>query len=179
MDADDAESLIERIPKGDLEALEGLYQDFFHVVYSYSLLLLRNKAQAEDNAQDVFLRIWTKGSTYRPGGNPKAWMLGITRNLAYDRLRRSARETSMDSLPEDALISGQKSQTQTIDRIDLQNALNTLDLTDRQIVLLKAVAGLPAIEVSKLLGLPPSTVHWRYRRSLKQLAAIIPAGGLL
>ena len=179
MDNRDMESLISRIPNGDLEALEGLYQDFYHAVYSYSLLLLRSKAQAEDNAQDVFMRIWAKGSTYRPGGSPNAWIMGITRNLAYDRLRRSARETSIDSLPEDALISGHKSQTQTIERIDLQNALNTLDFEDRQIVLLKAVAGLPAKDVSKLLDIPPSTVHWRYRRSLKLLAAIIPAGGVL
>jgi RNA polymerase sigma-70 factor, ECF subfamily len=170
MDIKVMEALLARIPNGDLEALEGLYRDFNHAVYSYSLLLLRDREQAEDNAQDVFLRIWEKASTYRSGGNPKAWIMGITRNSALDRLRKSSREISLDGLPEDELAMAGRMESQTADRIDIRHALSTLQPQDRQIVLLKAVAGLPAKDVGRLLGLPPSTVHWRYQRSLKRLA---------
>ena len=178
MDNRDMESLISRIPNGDLEALEGLYQDYHHAVYAYSLLLLHNQTQAEDHAQDVFLRIWEKASTYQIGGSPKAWIMSMTRNLAFDRLRRSTWETSIDDVAEDDLSTGNETGHQTEERIDLQNALSALAFQDRQIVLLKAVAGLPAKEISQLLGIPPSTVHWRYHRSLRLLADRLK-GGLL
>lgn len=169
----DLESLITRLPDGDLEALEALYREFHHAVYSYSLLILHNRDLAEDNTQDVFMRIWDKRSTYRPGGNPRAWMMSIAHNLACDRLRRSAREVSLDELPDAAPAADSRVLLQSIERLDLQSALNTLAQDTRQIVLLKAVAGLPARDVGQLLGLPPSTVQWRYRRALKSLAELL------
>jgi RNA polymerase sigma-70 factor (ECF subfamily) len=177
MERMDLEALIARIPNGDLEALEGLYRDFHHAVYSYSRLILRDRAQAEDNAQDVFLRIWAKASTYRPGGSPKAWILGIARNCAVDRIRRDGRETGFEDLPEEVLASGERLEEHAVERIDLQEALAVLDPEDRRIVLLKAVAGLPAKDVARMVGLPPSTVHWRYRRALDRLADRLHEGG--
>jgi RNA polymerase sigma-70 factor (ECF subfamily) len=100
----------------------------------------------------------------------------MTRNLAFDRLRRSAWETSIDDVAEDDLSIRSETGHQTEERIDLQNALNALAFQDRQIVMLKAVAGLPAKEISQLLGIPPSTVHWRYHRSLKLLADRLKGG---
>lgn len=173
MDKNDLEALITRLPDGDLEALESLYREFHHAVYSYSLLLLHSHDQAEDNAQDVFLRIWQKGSTFRLGGNPKAWIMSITHNLAYDRLRKSAKEVSLDVLSNAVPAAENRTQWRSIERLDLQSALQTLALDVRQIVLLKAVAGLSAKEVGHLLGLPPSTVQWRYRRALKVLADLL------
>jgi RNA polymerase sigma-70 factor, ECF subfamily len=170
MDEKDLESLITRLPKGDLEALEALYREFHHAVYSYSLLILHSQDLAEDNTQDVFMRIWDKSSTYRPGGNPKAWMMSITHNLAYDRFHRNAREVSLDELSNAASAADNRSQLHSIERLDLQTALKALTFDDRQIVLLKAIAGLPAKNVGQLLGLPPSTVQWRYHRALKLLA---------
>ncbi len=171
------EALIERIPNGDLEALEGLYRDFHHAVYSYSRLILHDNAQAEDNAQDVFLKIWSKASTYRTGGNPKAWIMGIARNCAVDRIRRTGKESGFDEFPEERLASGERVEEQVVERVDLQEALAILDPEDRRIVLLKAVAGLPAKDVARMVGLPPSTVHWRYRRALDRLADKLLEGG--
>lgn len=176
MDQTDLEALIARVPDGDLEALEGLYRDLHHAVFSYSLLLLRDRAQAEDNAQDVFLKVWAKASTYRPGGSPKAWILGIARHAALDRLRASGRETGIDEVPEDAFSAEDPRMEGAAERTDLQGALRTLPPQDRRIVLLKAVAGLPAREVARLTGLPPSTVAWRYRRALARLGALLEEG---
>jgi RNA polymerase sigma factor (sigma-70 family) len=170
MDNDDLESLLIRLPQGDLEALEALYQEFYHAIYAYSLLLLKNREHAQDNAQDVFLRIWEKSSTYRSGGNPKAWMMSIAHNLAADRFRRSSRESSLDDLPADWPDSGPLPEQPAADHLDLETALHKLAAEDRKIVLLKAVAGLPSIAVSRLLKIAPSTVHWRYRRALRLLA---------
>ncbi len=170
MDNREMESLVLRIPNGDLEALEGLYREFHHAVHSYSLLILRDRATADDNAQDVFLQVWAKAATYRPGGNPRAWILRIARNLAIDRIRKSAREIGVDEVPEESLPAEDRTESRTADRLDLLGALDILEPRDRQVVLLRAVAELPLKEVARLSGLPVSTVHWRYRRSLRRLA---------
>jgi RNA polymerase sigma-70 factor (ECF subfamily) len=167
------EDLMSKITDGDLEALEGLYRDFHHAVFAYSLQLLRDRTQAEDNAQDVFLQVWAKSSTYKPGSGPKAWIMRITHNLAIDRMRRSSREISTEELPEETWTTDEGIEHQTAARIDLQAVLEALEPKDRQIVLLKAVAGLPLKTVSQLAGLPLSTVHWRYRRALRLLSALI------
>lgn len=173
MKPQDMEEFIERLPAGDLEALESLYRDFHHAVFSFSLSILRDRALAEDNAQDVFLRVLAKASSYRRGGNPKSWIMGIAHNLALDRLRRTSRETGIDDVPEDALVDVDPASRKSEEQIDLWHALESLDPADRQIVLLKALAELPAKDVGRLLGMPPSTVHWRYRRSLKRLATLM------
>jgi len=176
MDQNAMEALIARMPDGDLEALEGLYRDFHHAVFSYSLLLLRDRPQAEDNAQDVFLKVWAKASTYRPDGSPKAWILAIARNAALDRMRAADRETGIDELPEDVFSSPDPQVEGTLDRTDLRRALSTLSPEDRRIVVLKAVAGLPAKDVARMTGIPPSTVAWRYRRALAKLAPLLEEG---
>lgn len=173
MDTHRMEALMIKIADGDLEALEGLYQEFHHAVFSYSLHLLHNRAMAEDNAQDVFLQIWAKSSTYKPGSGPTSWIMRITHNFAIDRMRRLGREISYEELPEDGWEAGESIEQQTAERIDLQNVLEILEPKDREIVLLKAVSGLPFKTVSQMAGLPLSTVHWRYRRALRLLSVSI------
>ena len=162
MDTQMMEALMIKIADGDLEALEGLYRDFHHAIFAYSLHLLHDWTQAEDNAQDVFLQIWAKSSTYKTGSGPTGWMM-----------RRLRREISYEELPEEEWEVGESVEQQTAERIDLQTVLDILEPKDRQIVLLKAVAGLPLKAVGQLAGLPLSTVHWRYRRALRLLSAKI------
>src|SRR6185295_19185296 len=51
--------------------------------------ILRDRAEAEDTLQDVFLRVWQRADTYNPVfGTPVAWLVRISRNRAIDRLRR-------------------------------------------------------------------------------------------
>ena len=177
MDPRSMETLIARLPDGDLEALEGLYRDFHPAVLSYSRLLLRNAAEAEDNAQDTFLKVWAKAATYRSGGSPKAWILGIARNGAVDRLRRTGREIPVDDVAEDEpAFAEDRSAARTAEALDLQAALRILEPADRKIVLLRAVAGLTLQETARMAGLPTSTVHWRYRRALKALGARLAEG---
>ena len=173
MDTHVLENLVLKISNGDLEALEGLYRDYRHAVFTYSLHLLRDRSQAEDNTQDVFLQIWSKASTYRTGSNPAAWIMRMTHNMAIDRYRRSTRLVCFEELPDNESLMGASDEDRIADRIDLQTVLGMLEPKDRQIVLLKAVAGLPLKSVSQLAELPLSTVHWRYRRALRLLSKLI------
>lgn len=165
-----AESLLGAIGDGDMAALEQLYRELRVPVYAVALAITADRNLAEDISQEVFVRVHRHARTYRPGSRPRAWVLAIARNLAFDVLRRRRRElpaeepashetTGVSFLGDDA----------TLARLELTAALLELGVTERQIVVLHDVAGLTHAEIASGLGLPPGTVRWKYRLALAHL----------
>lgn len=85
------EALIGGIAAGSREDLAELYRRTRAAVYGLALSYLKNGAEAEDVAQDTFVKVWAAAPSYRPQGKPMAWLLTIARNLAMGRLRSAAR----------------------------------------------------------------------------------------
>lgn len=85
------EALIGGIAAGSREDLAELYRRTRAAVYGLALSYLKNGAEAEDVAQDTFVKVWAAAPSYRPQGKPMAWLLTIARNLALGRLRSAAR----------------------------------------------------------------------------------------
>lgn len=96
-----------------------------------------------------------------------AWILTITRNLAYQRLRRAKRETAAEDIPEEADHAILSEETEN--KMILETALKTLGEEERQIVMLHAVSGLKHREIAALLGLSLPTTLSRYHRALAKL----------
>lgn len=159
------EDLLRRVSNGEIEALHEIYKEMRVPVFAVALAILRNHYLAEDIQQETFLRLYDRANQYKMGTNPKAWILSIARNLAYDRLRQTIRhnhadlEDSTKADPDPALL-----------RLELTDALGQLEETDRLIIIMHVIAGFKHHEISKELGLPPGTVRWRYRCSLSKLA---------
>jgi RNA polymerase sigma-70 factor (ECF subfamily) len=162
MDIDDQ---LRRVSNGEIEALHEIYNEMRVPVFAVALAIVRNQYLAEDIQQETFLKLYEKANQYKTGTNPKAWILSITRNLAYDRLRQTIRqshteiEDSTKAEPDPALL-----------RLELMDALEQLEETDRLIITMHVIAGFKHHEIGKELGLPSGTVRWRYRRSLSMLA---------
>src|SRR5262245_56518248 len=85
--------LLQRIIARDTAALAGLYDAHSRLLFSLILRIVRNRAEAEDILQEVFVRVWTRAELYDPRrGSPKPWLVRLARNYAIDRLRaRSVR----------------------------------------------------------------------------------------
>ena len=82
-----------RMAAGEAEAFEEIYRGTRGAVYGFALSLLKNAHDAEDVAQEVYLRLCADPKRYREEGKPMAYLLRLTRNLCYDRLRaRQLRE---------------------------------------------------------------------------------------
>ena len=161
------EALLESIAKGDQDALAALYDHARGPVYGLALSYLKNGHDADDVAQDTFVRIWEKAPLYRPQGSPMAWILTITRNLAYERLRRGKRETAVEDIPEEADTAQLSEQTEN--RMILDTAIKILNEEERQIVMLHAVSGLKHREIAAMTGMSLSGVLSKYYRALKKL----------
>ena len=166
------DALLRSIAQGDRDALRQLYIAAAPRLFGYALSILRSRPEAEDILQDTFLKIGEKAGSYTSQGKPIAWMLAITRNLCYMRLRSQKGSLSLEEDPLANLPA--PSQLEFLEsRLVLKGALLALGLMERQIVLLHAVCGFKHREIASFLGLPLSTVLSKYSRSLKKLRAYL------
>src|SRR3954454_18543043 len=80
-----------RVAAGDRAALRTVYQDTSAKLFGVCLRILRDRSEAEDVLQEVFVTVWRKATSFDPGrASPITWMVAIARNRAIDRLRSSA-----------------------------------------------------------------------------------------
>ena len=160
------EALFWRIAQGDREAFCDLYETCRGAVYGYALSLLRRADDAEDAAQDTFLRIRAAAHLYEPQGKPMAWILTITKNVCLMQLRRRRHEAA---LPDGNRAADLGRIDDREDRIVLETAFSVLSEEECRIIMLHAVSGVKHREIARLLELPLATVLSKYRRGLAKL----------
>lgn len=151
------------IVDGDIAALEQLYVELRVPVFAAALAISGDRSVAEDVLQETFVRVYSHAHTFRPGSAARAWVVTIARNLAFDALRRRAREVA--SGRPDGRVDARASP------LELIETLLELEPAERQIVALHDVAGLTHAEIARELGLPAGTVRWKYRVALGRLRA--------
>lgn len=166
-----AELLIKRIAQGDRDALAELYSACRVSVYGFAMSILKEKTDAEDVLQEVFVRVWQSAPGYRAQGKPMAWLLTIARNLSNDAVRGRNR---LSPLSEELPTEGGSERSD--DRIVLDAAMSVLAKDERQIVMLHAVSGMRHREIAQILSMPLSTVLSKYSRATKKLQKEIRGG---
>ncbi len=170
--AHELDELLLRTGQGDRDAFARLYSLTRGAVYALALSMLQDAHEAQDIAQDAFVRVWESAPGYRTQGSPMAWLLTIARNLARSRLRQRGRQTTLDEEVWNA-IPADTSDITPEDRAVLQQSLARLGAEERQVILLHAVTGLKHREIALLLEQPLSTVLSKYHRGLNKLKALM------
>lgn len=161
------ENLIIRMAGHDGDAFRELYHQTSGIVYGFAMSILRNKHDAEDVMHDAFIKIYQSAVTYKPSGNPMAWILTIVRNLALNKIR--AGKVCEDLSEYDDLTEGLNDSDAVLDRMVLETAMNVLDAEERQIVILHAMTGFKHREIAEILDLPTGTIMSKYNRALKKM----------
>ena len=161
------DSLLEKIAKNDTNALEELYNLTSSSVYAYALSLIKNTDEAKDVMHDAFLNLYKNANTYNSVGKPMAWILTITKNLCFMKIREMKKfsDDSQDYLTNNCHINTGSPE----DKILIESVLNELNELDRQIVVLHSVSGFKHREIAQHLGLPLSTVLSKYARAISKL----------
>ena len=168
------ENLIARISVGDADAFRQLYEATKSSVYGLALSFLKNRNDAEDVMHDTYLRVFDAAAEYQPMGKPAAWLLRITRNLCMNKLR----ETHRDAPEDESLPDARRHEEAAENRLIVDAALEQLGDSEREIILLHAVAGYKHREIASELELPLSTVLSRYHRTLKKLKSYLQSKGV-
>ena len=157
---------VDQARTGDEDALRLLYLVFADDLYGCVLAIVRDVHDAEDVTSEVFARLPRALASYRPGPAPfAAWLLRVGRNAALDHLR--ARRTvpianvrTPDTPAED--IGRERLQA-------LRSALEALPADQRQVMLLRLVAGLSPAEVAARMDRSEDAVHALQHRARRRL----------
>lgn len=169
MDNQRLSQLFSRMP--DREAFSQIYEILKQPVYTICLRILRNRETAEDVCQDVFVKLYTAppDPSLR---NLSAWVFRMTRNLAIDTLRNQQVRNSTP--PEEEISVFPDWDT----RLDLEAAISSLTLPEREVLTLHINAGLTFSQIAVITGSSLPSVYRTYRRSLKRLRNILIGGTL-
>src|SRR5947207_5985436 len=166
---DDAD-LVGRLRAGDPRAFEDLVRIHQHRVFGVALRMLGSRAEAEDIAQEVFLRVHRAMRDFRGEARLSTWLYGIASNLCLNRLASSERkrmrydDDAVMLAPSDAVDA-----TATLERGELEVALRQAiaELPDerRIVIVLRDIEGLSYDQIAQALDIEPGTVRSRLHRA--------------
>ncbi len=162
------ENIIYKIAQGDKSAFEKLYYLTDKAVFGFALSIVKNKYDAEDIMQDTYLQIRRYAGSYKAQNTPMAWILTITKHLAFAKLKQPS-NTQVDIETQFSLADSANTVEEIENSIVLKTLLNTLTDEERRVVILHAQTGMKHREIADILSLPLSTVLSRYNRALKKM----------
>ncbi|HEV8489378.1 MAG TPA: sigma-70 family RNA polymerase sigma factor [Candidatus Limnocylindrales bacterium] len=172
---EDAE-LIERARKGEVMAYEELVRRYQDVAIRAAHVIAPD-GDAEDAAQEAFVKAWAALSRFRSGSPFRPWLLRIVTNEARNRRRSAGRRTGLalraaeDRPLGDAAPSPESAVLAYETRAALVAALNRLRDDDREVIGARYFLDLSEAETADALGIPPGTVKSRLSRALGRLRA--------
>lgn len=181
--------LIRRVQAGETEAFEDLVRAHEKTVYNLALRMTGNLQDAEDMAQEAFLKAYRSLEEFRGESKFSVWLYRIVSNVCLDHLRRQSRRPSVSLTVEDdggeqpqwdvpdESLSPERLLEQKLTREAVQKGLARLPEEQRQILLLREIKGLRYEEIGGILDLEPGTVKSRIFRARKRLCAFLLEDG--
>ncbi len=173
--------LMLRVKGGDIAAFEEIVEIHQHAVIGTVAKMLGNANDAEDIAQQVFIRVWKSAARYQVSAKFTTWMFTITRNLVFNEMRRRKRKpvVSMDEREEEYNLIAKDESTATPDQQVLENelvkaiddAIQSLPEKQRLAVILRRYEDRSYEEIAEILSMSLSAVKsllFRARGQLKE-----------
>lgn len=145
--------------------LEDIFRAHEREVFAYFLRLLGNRQDAEELAQETFVRACSASLRFRGDSSVRTWLFGIARRVFLETIRARGVERPSEVLdePSDA-TDGDPDE-----RLDLERALASLGDADREALVMVDVLDFEPIEVAGLLGISPETFRVRLHRARARL----------
>jgi RNA polymerase sigma-70 factor (ECF subfamily) len=173
------EVLIERICLGDEVALASLFQRYARLVRSVAARILRDAAEAEDLAQDLFLFIHRKCELFdRSKSSARSWIVQMTYHRAFERRRylatrqfysQSGAQCAADRVVGVPTTEDDYSAEAVFGRNGLKTVVDALSEDQRETLRLHFFEGYTLAEISERLGQPLGNVRHHYYRGLDRL----------
>jgi RNA polymerase sigma factor (sigma-70 family) len=173
------EGLLAGMAVGDQSAAVTFVRRYQRRIFGLAYSMTSDAGVAEDVAQEALVRVWRHAPVFDARrGSVASWVLTITRNLAIDALRlRRAVPTDPDDFTASALQSSEHNPEDAVRRGDARDivraALVHLPAEQRRAVVLAAIYGRTALEISESEGIPLGTAKTRIRTALIRLRAAV------
>ncbi|HTC91965.1 MAG TPA: RNA polymerase sigma factor [Terriglobales bacterium] len=153
------------------EQVEAVVRLHARFVYQVAYAVLRHPQEAEDAAQETFIRVWKHAKELSGVLNQRAWLARIAWRVAVDRRRKHSAITGEEDLPE--LPAGGAGAEESIIRSQqmalLESMIATLPRELRETLTLSAVEEMTSVEIAEVLEIPESSVRGRLLRARQLL----------
>lgn len=170
----DDDVLMERVARGDEAAFRILVERWERPVFAFLARMLGSREEAQDLAQETFLRVYGNAARYRGSGRFKSWLFRIAGNQARSRLRRRKvlSWVGLDSGRED-LPSAEESAERRVEREDeaarVRRAVSKLPARQREAVALREYEGMSYQEIAEAMNTSASAVESLLHRAVTAL----------
>lgn len=147
-------------------------EDLFHAchrdLYIYLLRLSGNPSDAEELAQDTFVRACGAALRFRGDSSPRTWLLGIARRVWLESIRKRRR----DLLLTDYIGGADRIDEVVSERVDLLRAFESLSESDREVLTIVDVLGCTPSEAASIVELSPEALRVRLHRARARLRGV-------
>jgi RNA polymerase sigma factor (sigma-70 family) len=167
--------LIARARRGDAAAYEEIVLRYQQIAFRTAYVITGSSADAEDAAQEGFVKAYRALERFRPGAELRPWLLRIVANEARNRVRSSGRRHQLELRltegfrPGDAAPSPEAVALAADERRRLLAMVNALSEEDRLVIASRYFLQLSGDETAAALGIPEGTVKSRLSRALARL----------
>jgi RNA polymerase sigma factor (sigma-70 family) len=178
----DEERLVARAKRGELDAYEEIVRAHQTIAFRTAWVITGSAADAEEAAQDAFVKAHAALPRFRSGAPFRPWLLTIVANEARNRARAAGRRERLalrareERRPGGAVPSPEAALLVTEQRGELVEALNRLSESDRQAIACRYFLELSEAETAAALDCARGTVKSRVSRALDRLRAQMEAG---
>lgn len=165
--------LLARVAEGDEEALGLLYHEHAGSMLRLIRRLTANRAEAEEILQEAWLAVWQSAAAFRGDSAPRAWLLGVARRQAHNRLRRASLSTTELDAAAQVPQSGPDVEDRVLAGMEFEQVLARVrDLPRhlREVLDLVLVEQLSYGEIAGVLDVPVGTVKSRMSHIKRELA---------
>jgi RNA polymerase sigma-70 factor (ECF subfamily) len=179
----DSARLVMRFQAAERETFSLLYLRYFDAIYSYMRVMLRNRVEAEDATQQVFISAFEALPRYERRDVPfRAWLFVIARNESLKRIQQSTRAEVVDPAEvnqrrEETLSAPGVDALQWITDRELLLLVERLPLAQRQVLMLRYLHDLTAAQTGAVIGRSAADVRMLQSRALRFLRARLTALG--
>ncbi|RLD30027.1 MAG: RNA polymerase [Bacteroidetes bacterium] len=170
---------INKILDGDTSAFTVLVDRYKDLVYTLSLRMMKNREEAEEVAQDTFIKVYKSLTKFKGDSKFSTWIYKVAYNTCLDRLKKNKRQqytVAIDEYTEHQV----KTIDNALDKIEeqekqqaIKNCLELLPSEDSFLLTLYYFEELSLDEISKITSLKPNNVKVKIFRSRKKLATIL------
>ena len=162
--------LFNKLKEKDKNSYEEIYQKYSSLVYKIAFSILKNKENAEDIMQNVFIKIANLSEEKIPSDYEASWLYTVTKNEAISYIRKFKETIPVEEIQEK---SKQDEIEDVLHKYSYEELISSLEKVEKQIVSLKIEVGLSFKEIASILNMPIGTVQWKYYKSLHALKLLI------
>lgn len=170
IDEKELHEIFDKMRKDDKKSYEELYKKYYKLVNNIAFSILKNKENAEDISQNVFIKIGNLKKEKLPNSYEASWLYTVTKNECISLFRKTKETLTIEDIKNENLedeIEG------IIQKNSYEKLMENLEKIEKQIIFLKVEAGYSFKEIARLLKMPIGTVQWKYYKSLHALKLLI------